>query len=173
MYTIQRQTGTQHGRILADLVSLLQNVVHNGASVGFLPPLETAVAEEYWRKTISEVLTGERVLLTAHEDDHVVGCIQLALATKQNAMHRAEVQKLIVHSGFRNRGIATALLDEAEKIAREMGRTLLFLDTERGSAAEKLYPKSGYIRVGEIPQYARRTDQSLVATVLFYKLLAD
>jgi GNAT superfamily N-acetyltransferase len=168
---IQRQSGTESDHLLPDLVSLLQDVVHNGASVGFLPPLAADLAEQYWRETLSEVTRGERVLLTAVENGEVVGGVQLALATKQNALHRAEVQKLIVRSSFRNRGIGTALLREVEKAAKHMGRTLLFLDTEAGSAAEKLYPMCGYSRAGEIPQYARRTDQSLVTTVIFYKVL--
>jgi len=152
-------------------VALLQDLVHSGSSVGFLPPLSSDVAEEYWLETFDEVAKGKRVLLVSSEAGEVTGAVQLALATKQNGLHRAEVQKLIVHTGFRNRGIARALLSAVEESARAAGRTLLVLDTEQDSIAEKLYEKCGYTRAGVIPRYALSAGGSLISTVLFYKLL--
>jgi ribosomal protein S18 acetylase RimI-like enzyme len=81
------------------------------------------------------------------------------------------VQKLLVRTGFRNRGIARALLSAAEEAARAAGRTLLVLDTEQGSVAERLYEKCGYTRSGVIPQYALNAEGALITTVVFYKLL--
>jgi GNAT superfamily N-acetyltransferase len=97
--------------------------------------------------------------------------VQLALVTKQNGLHRAEVQKLLVHTDFRQRGIARALMSAVEEAARAVGRTLLVLDTEQGSIAEQLYERCGYARSGIIPHYALSTDGSLITTVVFYKLL--
>ena len=72
----------------------------------------------------------------------------------------------------RRRGVATLLMRGIEEEARRIKRTLLVLDTERGSAAEKLYEQVGYTRVGVIPQFALNSDGSqLIDTVLFYKLL--
>jgi hypothetical protein len=62
-------------------------------------------------------------------------------------------------------------MGEVEESARAAGRTLLVLDTEQGSVAEKLYEKCGYTRAGVIPQYALSADGSLITTVVFYKLL--
>jgi len=156
---------------LPQLVALLQDTVHSGSSVGFLPPLTFEKAQEYWLETLNEVAQAKRILLVSSEAQEVTGAVQLALVTKQNGLHRAEVQKLIVHTSFRNRGIARALMDAVENSARETGRTLLVLDTEQGSVAEKLYEKCGYTRSGIIPQYARSADGSLISTVVFYKLL--
>ena len=97
--------------------------------------------------------------------------VQLALVMKPNALHRAEVQKLVVHTRFRNRGIARALLRAAEDIARKEGRILLVLDTEQDCAAETLYVKCGYTRAGVIPHYALGADRSFISTVVFYKLI--
>lgn len=157
--------------MLPKLAALLQDSVHNGSSVGFLPPLTFETAKEYWLETLNEVTQGKRVLLVSSEAGEVMGSVQLALATKQNGLHRAEVQKLIVHTGFRNRGIARALMGAVEESAREEGRTLLVLDTEQGSIAERLYERCGYTRAGVIPQYALSADYSLISTVVFYKLL--
>ena len=102
MHKIERLSEEQARPLLPQLVALLQDSVHNGSSVGFLPPLTFEAAEES---------------------------------------------------------------------ARAAGRTLLVLDTEQGSVAEKLYEKFGYTRSGVIPHYALNADGSLITTVVFYKLL--
>jgi acetyltransferase len=171
MHRIERLSAEQARPLVPQLVSLLQDSVHNGSSVGFLPPVPFETAREYWLETLDEVAQDKRILLVSSEAGGVTGAVQLALATRQNGLHRAEVQKLLVHTGFRNRGIARALLGAAEESARAAGRTLLVLDTEQGSVAEKLYEKFGYTRSGVIPQYALSAEGSLITTVVFYKLL--
>lgn len=157
--------------LVPQLAALLQDAVHHGSSVGFLPPLTTETAERYWLETLCEVGQGKRILLVAGEGGEVKGSVQLALAAKQNGLHRAEVQKLLVHTRFRNRGVARSLMAAAEESARAAGRTLLVLDTEQGSTAERLYERCGYTRSGVIPQFALSADGSLITTVVFYKLL--
>jgi GNAT superfamily N-acetyltransferase len=171
MYKIERLSEEQAKIILSQLVALLQDAVHNGSSVGFLPPLAIETAEEYWLEALNEVEQGKRILLVASEAGDVAGAAQLALATKQNGLHRAEVQKLVVHTRFRRRGVARALMGAVEEAARAAGRTLLVLDTEQGSAAEQLYVKCGYTRAGVIPQFALSAEGSLITTVVFYKLI--
>ncbi len=171
MHKIERLSEEQAKPLLPKLAALLQDAVQSGSSVGFLPPLTLEAAEEYWLETLNEVAQGKRILLVSSEGAGVTGAVQLALATKQNGLHRAEVQKLFVHTSFRQRGIARALMNAVEESARAAGRTLLVLDTEQGSIAEQLYEKCGYTRAGVIPQYALSADYSLISTVVFYKLL--
>jgi acetyltransferase len=157
--------------LIPQLIALLQDAVDSGASVGFLPPLATEVAEDYWAGVLNDIAQGSRILLVASEAEEIVGAAQLELATRQNALHRAEVQKLFVHRRFRNRGIGGSLMTAVENAAREAGRALLALDTQRGSAAEQLYAKCGYTRAGIIPQFAQGADGMLHDTVVFYRLL--
>lgn len=154
--------------LLPALVSLLQDAVDSGASVGFLPPLTHEEAEQFWREAASDE---HRVVIAAFDDKQPVGCVQLALATKANGSHRAEVQKLMVHTSQRGRGIAPDLMRRAEEEAANRGRTTVVLDTRKGDTAEKLYERLGYVRAGEIPRYARGASGDLHATVFFYKLL--
>ncbi|HEV7397844.1 MAG TPA: GNAT family N-acetyltransferase [Pyrinomonadaceae bacterium] len=172
MSKIQLLTADDRDAFLPDLISLLQNCVNSGASVGFIPPLSKAFAEEYWKAVFEGIASGHQLLVVAIRDQRVVGSVQLALATKQNAAHRAEVQKLLVHTGNRRFGIAKDLLSELEIIARNAGRTLLVLDTEQASAAENLYRKCGYTESGVIPNFALNADGVLISTVVFYKLLS-
>jgi acetyltransferase len=168
---IERLSADQARALLPELTALLQDALQSGASVGFVPPLAFETAKEYWLEAIEEVARGKRVLLASNQSGEITGSVQLALATKQNGLHRAEVQKLLVHTGFRNRGIARQLMSTIEDAARLENRTLLVLDTERGSVAEGLYERCGYTRTGIIPQYALSSDGSFIDTVVFYKLL--
>ena len=166
--SISAEDGTA---LLPDLVELLQDSVENGASVGFLLPFSRSSNRAYWRQTLKEIKTGNRTLLVAERNGRVVGSVQLEVATRPNALHRAEVQKLLVHSLHRKQGLGRALMSAIEEVARDLGRTLLVLDTLQGDNGERLYAKCGYVRVGEIPGYASLSNGSLHATVLFYKFL--
>ena len=171
MHSIRRISAADGTALLPDLVELLQDSVESGASVGFLLPFSRSSNRVYWEQTLKEIESGNRTLLVAEKNGRVVGSVQLELATKPNALHRAEVQKLLVHSVHRKQGLGGELMSAVEKVARDLGRTLLVLDTLQGDNGERLYAKCGYVRVGEIPGYASLSDGSLQATVLFYKFL--
>jgi acetyltransferase len=147
--------------------------VDSGASVGFLAPLSNSDASQYWTGVFGEVNQQSRIVLAAVQQDQVVGSVQLALATMPNALHRAEVQKLLVRRSHRRRGIGQTLMTAMEEAARQAGRHLLVLDTQLGDDAERLYTRMGYLRVGVIPQFARSSSGTLDATVLFYRDLSS
>ncbi len=100
-----------------------------------------------------------------------MGTVGLAHPGKPNGRHRAEVVKLIVHRRARGRGLGRALLAAVEHAAAEAGITLLHLDTQTGSPAERLYRTAGWIPVGVVPDYAADTDGVLRAATFFYKAL--
>ncbi|MOA63582.1 Acetyltransferase [compost metagenome] len=78
-----------------------------------------------------------------------------------------------MHPDFRRRGIARALLAEAEALAGRRGRSLITLDTRTGDSAEPLYASMGYRTVGTIPGFSRdpRDVGKLDATTIMYKQL--
>lgn len=170
-YKIRKLSASEAENLQSQFCEILKDSVENGASIGFLPPLSVEDAEKYWRGVFENLDSGNLILLAAIEGAEILGTVQLALAEKNNAEHRAEVQKLLVHSKYRNRGVAKSLMDKLEKIAVENRRTLLILDTKKGDAAEKIYEKWNWIRTGEIPHYARCADGKLHSTILFYKTL--
>jgi ribosomal protein S18 acetylase RimI-like enzyme len=168
-YQVRRLSSEEAEKIQPELCELLIDTVSNGASIGFLPPISFETASAYWEGVINDLDTRNRILLVAQEENEVLGVVQLEIVTKENARHRAEIQKLMVHTRHRNKGVGKALITEIENIARAKERTLLVLDTIQGDTAEKLYEKWGYIRAGVIPHYAKWTDGELHSTVIFYK----
>jgi GNAT superfamily N-acetyltransferase len=168
--TLCAEVAEQH---LAALISLLQDAVESGASIGFLPPLSEDEARVYWLEVIEELRSGQKILITAFSgEEALVGAVQLALATRANGLHRAEVQKLFVHRQARGQGIGHSLMATVEREALKLGRWLLVLDTRQGDTAEQLYMKIGYIPTGVIPAYAQNAQGIFEATVIFYKQLS-
>lgn len=173
MFQIEQATEQFVRTRLPEFIELLRDAVDHGASVGFLPPLSDEAGRQYWLDIMGHLKTNKKVLLAALADARVVGTIQLTLSDKANARHRAEVEKLIVHTNYRQRGIGKALLQQVDDLARSLHLTLLVLDTRRGDTAEQIYERHGYTRVGVIPKYARSADGTLADTVLFYRLLDE
>jgi GNAT superfamily N-acetyltransferase len=173
MLTIEKCTHAQAQNFIEDLIALLQDGVGSGASIGFLPPLSDEEARAYWQGIIDDVAHGKRVLLVALFDGALVGSVQLELAMKPNARHRAEVQKLIVFRKARRQGIGRALMSAVEQEAQQLGRKLLVLDTLAGDAAEPLYRQQGYTEVGRIPYFASSAGGELYPTVIFYRWLGE
>ena len=154
------------------LTALLQDSVHGGASVGFLAPMTAETAQRHWQGVFDELAGNVRLWVARASDGRVLGSVQLELCGKENGRHRAEVQKLFVHSAERGQGIASRLLRAVEAYAREQGRTLLVLDTLKGSHAEAMYRRQGWQFVGYIPDYAGHPDGVLEATAVFYKRIS-
>lgn len=169
---IRRLTAEEARAAQRRLAAILQDAVHNGASVGYLAPLSRADALAYWDSIIPTLATPQRILLVAEIDGEIAGTVQLVLETRPNGNHRAEVSKLLVHTDYRRRGIARALMQQIETEARAAARTLLVLDTQTGEPAEELYVQLGYARTGVVPAYARFPNGRLGATTFMHKLLA-
>ncbi|HYO75202.1 MAG TPA: GNAT family N-acetyltransferase [Thermoanaerobaculia bacterium] len=156
---------------LADFVELLRDAVASDASIGYFPPLDPDVAVQFWRSAAADVAAGTRIVLAAYVEGELAGSVQLALALRPNSRHRAEVQKLLVHTAHRGQGLARRLMSALEAEALASGRTLLVLDTKKGDLAEQLYEKLGFIRCGEIPAFVTNSAGGFDTTVVFYKHL--
>ena len=157
--------------VIAMLADILVETVANGGSVSFMHPLAPDVAAAFWTKSLAAADAGERVVLGAMEDGELVGTVTLHLDCPPNQPHRAEIAKMMTRVSRRNRGIARALMLEAERIARERGRTLLTLDTGTDDGAGLLYEKLGFVKAGVIPDYALKPHGGLQGTTIYWKRL--
>jgi acetyltransferase len=154
------------------LVALLLDSVAHGASVGFLADLDTGSANIHFDDVLAGLHSGTHLLWLAHDQGDVLGSVQLVLCQKANGFNRAEVQKLLVHSSARRRGIANSLMTTLESEAAARQRGLLYLDTEAGSAAEAFYRTQGYICIGGLPDYACGPNGQYHANAIYYKTLS-
>ncbi|MEU8541504.1 GNAT family N-acetyltransferase [Streptomyces sp. NPDC048717] len=149
------------------LAALLVDAVADGASVGFLAPLEPSEAASWWTG-----VAGLRDVWAALDPaGRVLGAVTLVRDDKPNGRHRGEIARLVVHRDARGRGLGRRLLDTAEAHAAAEGLTLLVLDTQTDSPAEALYRAAGWTAAGTIPDFAADPSGTLRPTTLYYKRL--
>ena len=155
---------TALARILADSVAL-------GAAIGFMDPLTQDDAARFWRESVQpEVVAGRRILFAAQHEGEVLGTVQLLTGMPLNQPHRCEIAKMIVHPRARRLGLGRALMTRAIDRARELGKTLITLDTRTGDLAQPLYASVGFEVAGVIPEYAWDPDgKAMHATTYMYR----
>lgn len=151
------------------LGAVLKDCVDGGASVSFMADVTLSEAIAFWEGVAASQEKDARSVLAAEDDEGIFGVVEVIPAGAANQPHRGDVAKMLVHRRGRRRGVAQALMGEVEAAARDMGLTLLVLDTVTGGDAERLYARLGWARVGDIPGYALMPDGAPCSTTVFYK----
>jgi GNAT superfamily N-acetyltransferase len=136
-FVVKRLACITDAQIVA-LADLLIDCVEGGASVSFMSPLSFDKASAFWRRVAQATARDERALLVAEDSGGIIGTVQLILDLPENQPHRADLSKMLVHRRARRQGMGAAMLRAAEELARELGKSLLVLDTASGEA-ERLY----------------------------------
>jgi GNAT superfamily N-acetyltransferase len=156
---------------LDELAGILVDAVAHSASVNFMAGFSHDEGRAFWRGQLPDLASGEKRLLVGETGGLLMATVLLIFARQPNAPHRAEIGKMLVLSSARRQGVGRRLLAAAEATARASGRTLLLLDTETGSAGDRLYRSCGWTEIGRVPDHAFRPDGRLAETTLFYKKL--
>jgi ribosomal protein S18 acetylase RimI-like enzyme len=159
--------------IVEELAELIIEVVANGGSVSFMHPLSKKTAMAFWETSLASADRGERVVLGARENGKLISTVSLLLNCPENQPHRAEIAKLMTRVGKRGKGVARALVTEAEQIAVKKGRTLLNLDTAADEGAAGFYESLGFKKTGVIPDYALKPHGGLTDTIIYWKRIGN
>jgi ribosomal protein S18 acetylase RimI-like enzyme len=117
------------------------------------------------------LLVPERRLVVGRLDGVIAGSVQLSRAPRNNEAQAfaGTLSSAFVAPWARGRGIARAIVAEAERLARDLGLVVLNLDlrdTQR--AAIGLYESLGYQRWGTHPCYAQ-VEGRIVLGHYYYK----
>lgn len=169
---VRRVTGLDE-RLIGELADVTKDCVDGGASIGFMQPFTRERAMGFWRTIAAAVAAQQRALLIAEDDHGVCGTVQLIFDLPDNQPHRADLAKMQVHRRARKHGVGAALLRAAEETARACGKTLLVLDAVTDGDAARLYARHGWVRVGDIPNFALYPGGGYCSTTYFYRDLAD
>lgn len=154
---------------IEELSQVLVDCVDGGASVSFMQPMTRQKAVAFWEGVAAGVAAGQRALLIAEDDRGICGTVQLIFDLPENQPHRGDLAKMLVHSRARKRGLGEALMKTAESTARECGKTLLVLDAVTDGTAARLYARMGWVRVGDIPNFALYPNGEPCGTTYFYR----
>jgi len=166
-----RRLGAVDDLQVESLADVLIDCVEGGASVSFMHPLTRDRAVTFWRRVAQDVAADKRALLVAEDEQGICGTVQLIFDLPENQPHRADLAKLLVHRRARRQGLGAALVRAAEATARECGKTLLVLDAVTDGDAARLYPRLGWIRAGDVPNYALMPRGGFCSTTFFYRAL--
>ena len=132
------------------LSEILIEAVASGGSVSFMHPLAPEAADAFWQRFAGSAAARRadrsRRLRRRQTDRHRHAA---ARPSAPNQPHRAEIAKMMTRVSHRGRGVATALMGAAERMAVERGRTLLVLDTAVEDGASGLYERLGFQLAGD------------------------
>jgi ribosomal protein S18 acetylase RimI-like enzyme len=100
---------------------------------------------QLWVADIDGQIAGVTAITTEQYDEY-------ALAGMDITQPAIVTHRLAVNVNFRGRGIAEALLKQAEVVAVKRGISILRVDTNSNNkATRRLFPKMGYEFMGEMP----------------------
>lgn len=87
-----------------------------------------------------------------YENDRAVGCG----AFREKQKDTVEIKRMFVHPDFRKRGIASQVLAELERWAKEIDYSYTILETGKNQPeAISLYQKLGYTIIPNYPPYEK------------------
>jgi len=167
-WSVRRLLAVDDGQIEA-LADVLINCVEGGASVSFMLPLTRERALVFWRRVAADVEAGRRALLIAEDAGGICGTVQLVFDLPENQPHRGDLAKMLVHHRARRKGLGEALMRAAEATAVDCGKTLLVLDAVTGGDAARLYERLGWVKVGDVPNFALYPEGGYCSTTYYYR----
>jgi GNAT superfamily N-acetyltransferase len=167
-WTIRRLHAVDDAQV-NHLADVLIDCVEGGASVGFMLPLPRDRALAFWRRVSDGVHAAERILIVAEDGAGICGTVQLMVSLPDNQPHRADLMKMLVHRRARRSGLGAALIRAAEAEAKAAGKSVLVLDAVTQGDAARLYERLGWVRVGDIPNYALMPDGPFCSTTYYYR----
>ena len=168
-FRIRRLAAAETRAAAPALAAILKDCVEGGASVSFMADMTLVEALDFWTGVARARAEDGRAVIVAEDDQGLFGVVEVIPAGPPNQPRRGDVAKMLVHRRGRRRGVGEALMRAAEQAGRDLGKSLLTLDTVEGEAAERLYARLGWVRVGVIPRYALMPDGRPCGTVVFYK----
>jgi GNAT superfamily N-acetyltransferase len=107
-----------------------------------------------YERYFKENLKGARVTLVALLDEQIVGYTNVVWRPQYAPFRRQdipEINDMNVVAGMRQRGIGAAMIEAAEAIARQQGKSVMGIGvgvTPDYAIAQRLYPKLGYVHDG-------------------------
>jgi GNAT superfamily N-acetyltransferase len=158
---------------LQQLSTLLVEAVASGGNVNFMHPLAHTAAAAFWEEAFRSVAAGRRIILGAMNKSELIGTLTLTLDCGQNQPHRCEVAKIMTKQAYRGRGVGNALIGEAERVARDLKRSIIVLTTATGAGAHTLYEKAGFVLAGTIPNFGYNPHGQMAGCMFYWKQIDD
>ncbi len=155
---------------LADLCNITEQAINAGGGFGWLKVPPRPILNKYWKGLM---LIDNRKLIVGRLNSDIAGTLQLLLQASNNEAQQniSSIASHFVAPWARGYGLAKAMIDKAEELAKHNGANCLQLDVrETQDAAIKLFKSKGYIQWGTNPNYAQ-INGKYIKGLYFYKKL--
>jgi len=155
---------------LNDLCDATDAAIEAGGGFGWVGVPGREGLERYWQGVLA---MPSRILLVARLDGVICGSCQLVRPPSNN---EAQAMSIKLTTNFvapwcRGHGLATMLVQQAEKTATDEGCAVINLDVrETLESAIKLYESQGFERIGTHPYYAN-IDGEILKGHYYYKVI--
>ncbi len=150
---------------LDDMLEFINSLVEEGAEIT-VDTIMTREAEVDWlARYLSRVEKDEVVGVVAEADGRFVGQVQVS--PKSGRSRHVGVLGTALRDGYRDVGIGTELMREAENQALRLGLELLTLEVyATNDRARHVYEKVGYREVGCVPGAALREGEYIDSVIM-------
>ncbi|MEM4727137.1 MAG: GNAT family N-acetyltransferase [Candidatus Bathyarchaeia archaeon] len=140
---------------LDDMLEFINSLVDERAEIAATEKKTREEEVDWLASLLSDVEKDRRVAIAAEVDGRFIGLVEVT-PEKGSSAH-VGVLGIAVKGGYRDVGIGTEMMKEAEDQAKRMGIEIVILDVfASNSRARHLYEKLGYSVVGCIPRFFKR-----------------
>ena len=137
------------------LLELWTDVSNAGGAVGFVPPVTKEDVRQTADIAFRRIRDGEDHLIVAFGEDGPIGFLFLEQRPGELFEHWATIKRLQVHPTLQGTGLGGALLEEAHRLAPELGLEALHLTVRGKTGTEGFYERYGYETIARIPDVIR------------------
>jgi RimJ/RimL family protein N-acetyltransferase len=156
---------------LDDMLEFINTLVEEGADIT-VDTKKTREEEVDWlARLLSSVEKNKQVAVVAEVDGRFIG--QVEVAPRGGRSKHVCNLGISIRDGYRDVGIGTELMLDAEVLAKLLGIKIIFLEVyATNERARHLYEKVGYREVGCLPKAALR-DGDYIDSIMMAKEIAQ
>ncbi|MFI1192433.1 GNAT family N-acetyltransferase [Micromonospora sp. NPDC020750] len=133
------------------IVRLWVDVTNAGGAVGFVAPVTAADVRPVAEAAFADLADGPDRLLVGYDGARAVAVLIFADNRFHLKAHWCTLKRVMVHPDTQGRGHGLALMREAERLGRSLGREALHITVRGGLGLERFYARLGYREVGRLP----------------------
>ncbi|MGC4805186.1 GNAT family N-acetyltransferase [Micromonospora sp. DT233] len=135
----------------AQIAALWVDATNAGGAVGFVAPVTAAEVRPVAEAAFAGITDGPDRLLVGYDGARPVAVLIFVDNRFHLETHWCTLKRVMVHPDAQGRGHGVALLRQAERLGRELGREALHITVRGGLGLERFYARLGYREVGRLP----------------------
>ena len=140
---------------LDDLLVFINSLIEEGAEIAWAEIMTREKEAEWLGRHLAAIESDRKVALVAEVSGSVVGQVEVTPRTGYSR-HVGEIA-IALSEGYRDVGIGTEMMREAENQAKHLGLEILTLWLyATNNRARHVYQKVGFQVVGQTPRYVKR-----------------